>query len=57
LTSCGSYINVPFVVSPTKLRRLEQEGEMSTTAKTVILAALVLIVGYVIVWLIASTLS
>jgi hypothetical protein len=30
---------------------------MSTTAKTVILAALVLMVGYVIVWLVASTLS
>ena len=30
---------------------------MSTTAKIVILAALVLMVGYVIVWLVASTLS
>jgi hypothetical protein len=44
-------------LSPTTLPRPEQEGDMSTTAKTVILAALVLMVGYVIVWLIASTLS
>jgi hypothetical protein len=36
---------------------LEQEGAMSTTAKTVILAALVLIAAWVAVWLVASTLS
>jgi hypothetical protein len=30
---------------------------MSATAKTVILVALVLMAGYVIVWLVASTLS
>jgi hypothetical protein len=35
----------------------EQEGEMPTTAKTVILAALVLMAGYIIVWLVASTFS
>jgi hypothetical protein len=44
-------------LSPTTLPRLEQEADMSTTAKIVILAALVLMVGYVIVWLVASTLS
>lgn len=39
------------------LQRLEQEGDMSTTAKTVILAAIVLMAGWVVVWLVASTLS
>jgi hypothetical protein len=43
--------------SRTTLPRLEEETDMSTTAKTVILAALVLMAGYVIVWLVASTLS
>ena len=44
-------------LSPTTLPRLDRREDMSTTAKTVILAAFVLMAGYVIVWLIASTLS